>query len=102
MLPHVIRFNAVEDSVRRGYAELASAPELACVSDGLEQAVDALVREIEAFLDTAKMPRRLRDCGVAGDKLSLLAAEAARQWTAAFNPRATTAADFEALYEAAF
>src|SRR5205823_2460530 len=38
MLPHVIRFNAANETARLGYAELASAPELACVSEGLDQA----------------------------------------------------------------
>jgi alcohol dehydrogenase class IV len=31
-----------------------------------------------------------------------LAEEAAKQWTATFNPRKTTVADFGRLYEAAF
>jgi alcohol dehydrogenase len=31
-----------------------------------------------------------------------LAAEAARQWTAQFNPRPVTETDFAALYQAAF
>jgi alcohol dehydrogenase len=35
-------------------------------------------------------------------KIKTLAAEAARQWTASFNPRPVTEADFVALYEAAF
>ena len=37
-----------------------------------------------------------------GASLSALAAEAAKQWTAGFNPRPVSAADFLALYEAAF
>lgn len=102
MLPHVIRFNAVDEQARLGYAQLASAPEIACVSDGLNQAVDALISEVEGFLDAANMPRRLRDCGVESSALRKLAAEAAKQWTATFNPRAITEADFLSLYEAAF
>src|SRR5205814_650484 len=31
MLPHVIRFNAKDTVTKRAYAELASAPEIACV-----------------------------------------------------------------------
>jgi alcohol dehydrogenase len=102
MLPHVIRFNAADEAARLGYAQLASAPEIACVSDGLEPAVEALVAEIEAFLNSAKMPARLRDCGVESSALATLAAEAVKQWTATFNPRPISEADFLALYEAAF
>jgi alcohol dehydrogenase len=102
MLPHVIRFNAENEAARLGYAELASAPEIACVSEGLEQAVEALVREIQLLLELAKMPATLCDCGVKQSDLPRLAAEAAKQWTATFNPRAVTEKDFLALYEAAF
>ena len=102
MLPHVIRFNAAHENARRGYAELASAPEIACVTEGIDQAVDALVAEIEAFLDLAKMPRALSDCGVQQKDLSMLAAEAAKQWTANFNPRTVSEQDFLALFETAY
>jgi len=53
MLPHVIRFNAEDPIARRAYAELASAPELACVSEGEDYAVEMLVSRIEAFLNLA-------------------------------------------------
>ncbi len=101
MLPHVVRFNAVDPDVRFAYAELASAPELACVSDGLEQAVEALVNHLERLLDVAGIPSGLSAEGVREDMIPTMAEEAARQWTANFNPRPITAADFEALYRAA-
>jgi alcohol dehydrogenase len=102
MLPHVIRYNAENEMARRAYAELASAPELACVSDGLDEAVEALIREMESLLELAKMPTSLGDCGVQRKHLPMLGAEAAKQWTAHFNPRPITEKDFVALYEAAF
>ena len=102
MLPHVIRFNAENEAARRGYAELASAPEIACVSDGLDAAVDALISELQSLLELAKMPASLADAGVQRKDLKMLGTEAARQWTAHFNPRALTESDFVALYEAAF
>jgi len=101
MLPHVIRFNAGVELARRGYAELASAPEIACVSDGLDQAVEALVSEIEALLEMARLPTVLSDCGVQEKDLPMIAAEAAKQWTANFNPRPLTENDFLELYRAA-
>ena len=102
MLPHVVRFNALEEHARQAYAELASAPEIACVSEGVDQAVEALVREIEALLEVAKLPATLSACGVPEKDLPTLAAEAAKQWTASFNPRPVTEKDFLALFEAAF
>lgn len=101
MLPHVIRFNAEDPTARRAYAELASAPELACVSEGEDYATEVLVRHIESLLDLAQFPRSLAECGLKKSDISKLADEAAAQWTAKFNPRAITSADFRALYSAA-
>jgi alcohol dehydrogenase len=102
MLPHVVRFNSAEPAALRAYAELASAPEIACVSEGLETARDALVARLEALLNQAGMPRSLADCGVPRSMIPTLAQEAAQQWTAGFNPRKVSAEDFVRLYEAAF
>lgn len=102
MLPFVVRFNAQDEQSRREYAELASAPEIACVSDGLENAVEALIERIESLLDIAEIPRSLADCGVDRASIPLLAQEAAGQWTAKFNPRNVEPADFVQLFEAAY
>jgi len=102
MLPLVVRFNSREPRARRAYAELASAPEIACVSNGLEKAANALIARLEWLLNAAQIARSLADCGVEKSKISMLAREASKQWTAAFNPRPITARDFEMLYEAAF
>jgi alcohol dehydrogenase len=102
MLPHVVRFNGRDPDALKAYAELASAPEIACVSDGHERAVEALVAHLESLLDMAQMPASLADCGVERKMIPTLAEEAAKQWTAGFNPRPITAKDFINLYEAAF
>jgi alcohol dehydrogenase len=102
MLPHVVRFNGADPDALKGYAELASAPELACLSDGLEEALEALISHLNALLKIAGMPRSLRDCGVTESMIPTLAEEASKQWTATFNPRPVTQDDFISLYEAAF
>jgi alcohol dehydrogenase len=102
MLPHVVRFNGGDPEALKAYAELASAPEIACVSDGHEEALNALVAHLEWLLDLAGMPPSLAECRVERKKIPELADEAARQWTASFNPRKVTRDDFVALYEAAF
>jgi len=101
VLPAVVRFNSADPGALRAYAELSSAPELACVSDGLESARDALVDRLEELLDLAGFPRSLADCGVPRSSIPELAREAVQQWTAAFNPRRLGVEDFVQLYEAA-
>ena len=61
-----------------------------------------MIARLEALLNLAGMPRSLADCGVDRAQVEMLAAEAATQWTAGFNPRPIQAADFAALYDAAF
>src|SRR5436309_3559951 len=69
MLPHVVRFNAEEATAKRAYAELASAPEIACVSDGLDSAVKALTDRLESLLNAAQIARSLPDLGVRRSKI---------------------------------
>lgn len=102
MLPLVVRFNGAEAATQHAYAELASAPEIACASEGHEQAWLALIARLEALLNLAGLPRSLADCGVKRELIPQMAEEAAKQWTANFNPRKITARDFTKLYEAAF
>src|SRR5207247_266620 len=102
LLPHVVRFNAQDRSAKRAYAELASAPEIACVSDGLDSAVDALIARLESLLNAAQIARSLADLGVKRSKTKLMAEQAAKQWTTGFNPRSIMPKDFERLYQAAF
>lgn len=89
MLPHVIRFNAADPATRRAYEALGHSPE-------------ALAEQVTCWLRLAGLQTSLRACSVEETALPTLAAEAARQWTAAFNPRAVTATELAALYRAAF
>lgn len=102
MLPHVVRFNAEEAEVRSLYAQLSAAAGISSPGVSPADAVELLARRLEALLGFAMLPARLSKCGVEQGSLPDLAAEAAKQWTASFNPRAITAEDFVRLYEAAF
>lgn len=102
VLPAVVRFNAQDPAAKLAYAELASAPEIACVSEGLDKAVDALVARIESLLNLAGMARSLADLKVHRANIPTLAKEAHTQWTRNFNPREVSVADFEHLYAQAF
>ncbi len=103
MLPHVIRFNAEDPASALAYAELASAPELACVTDGSAQAVEALVARIEnPVLELARNPK-----AVAGSRCdgrvhwTTCLGSGLNSWTATFNPRALNLSDFKQLFRAA-
>ena len=101
MLPHVVRFNAQDPAAARAYAELAQFAGLASLGDADQRAVEALIGRLDHLLDAAELPRSLSVDRVTPAALQALAEEAARQWTAQFNPRAVTVQDFVALYEAA-
>ena len=94
MLPAVVRFNAADATTAELYIALANAAGLADV--------DALLDQLDALLDLADMPRSLDAVNIPRDAIATLAADAAAQWTANFNPRPVTADDFVALYEATF
>jgi alcohol dehydrogenase len=101
MLPHVLRFNAREPVVARAYAEVACAGQFATSAELPEAAAEYLAHHIESLLDLASLPRMLDHYGVKLEDIPGLADEAARQWTAQFNPRPVAASDFQALYIAA-
>jgi alcohol dehydrogenase len=84
MLPPVVRFNAA--AVGELYREL----------DG------RLPERLAELRARVSLPERLRDCGVEEELLPVLAEEAARQWTAQFNPRPVTAEDLLTIYREAF
>lgn len=99
-LPHVVRFNAREPGAGREYAQLARVAGL--IGDDPESDPGELVaRRIEVLLDAAGMPPSLAACGVGEADIEALAEEAARQWTAGFNPRPVDAGDLAGLYRAA-
>ena len=125
MLPHVVRFNARDLAAARAYAEIAYAAQLAPPSNGPESlseqpvpggrasspvggwhttsaaTAEHLAQRLGSLLELAGLPRTLGHCGVKTEDIPRLADEAARQWTAQFNPRPVAAADFQELYTAA-
>lgn len=98
MLPHVVRFNVGDPQARRIYRDLAMEAGVAGPEADDREAAEALAARLEALAAAAGIPRSLADLGVDPGWIPALAAEAAEQWTARFNPREISAADFEALY----
>lgn len=87
MLPAVIRFNGETQGAR--YRGLCENP-------------DALAQKIIALKDRADLPHRLRDLGIARDRLPSLAKNATEQWTGAFNPRPVDEPAYLSLYESVY
>lgn len=96
MLPHVVRFNG--PVCGRAYAELLTDVAISATAD---EAGDTLADWLTGLLAAAQLKTSLRACGIDAADVPTLAAAAATQWTAGFNPRAVTAADLADLYEAA-
>jgi alcohol dehydrogenase len=100
MLPHVIRFNAA--AVEEQYHDLLHESQNGSPLPKLEGGVGGLTDFVSELLTKAGLATRLRPLGVDPLKLPQLAAQAAKQWTATFNPRAASEEDFLAMYQQAF
>ena len=99
MLSHVVRFNGEVPACERSYGDMLAAANIPSL--GSKSAAHRLASLIEELLVAAGLNARLRDLGVTEESIPGLAIEAAKQWTANFNPRPITAADFEVLYRGA-
>ncbi len=95
MLPHVLEFNAGDTTTAALYAELAAAARIVTGGAG---GAPRIAARLHGLLDAAGFPRSLAASGVTEDALDALATEAARQWTARFNPRAVGVAELRELY----
>ena len=94
LLPAVVGFNARDDEAKGRYHELAAEVDLG--------EIDELIGELDTILDMSAMRRDLTTHKIERAHYPELAAEAAKQWTATFNPRPIAAEDFEQLYEEVF
>jgi alcohol dehydrogenase len=96
LLPHVVRFNA--QVVGDVYRELELERAVPHNGGGIQE---ALAMRLEALYAASGLPVRLRDYGVEEEALGELAADAKKQWTAQFNPRAVEEDDFAEFYRCA-
>jgi alcohol dehydrogenase len=102
MLPHVVRFNTLESQSARAYADLAAAAGIVGGDASPALAAEQLAQRLEGIIRATGLPASLTECGVDRESIAELSREASAQWTAQFNPRPVTAADFEGLYLQAF
>ena len=98
MLPAVVRFNAREPEVREIYQQLALQGGLVEAGQNGSSGTLALADFLITFRRRTRLPGSLAAVSVQRADLESLADDAARQWTAGFNPRPVTAVDFADLY----
>jgi alcohol dehydrogenase len=96
LLPHVVRWNALE--VGHRYEELLRASGHVPTNHPGEQ----LATRLEQLARIGGLRPRLRDLGVARGDLAALASDAATQWTGTFNPRPFDGEAALTLYERAY
>ena len=102
MLPHVIRFNGANGhQVGPLYRELLRSSGHADGALDAGAAAETLANMIRQLSREAGLAGTLTECGVLADRLPVLAAAAAQQWTGTFNPVEVTRDGFQRLYEAA-
>lgn len=100
MLPHVIRYNGRECD--QWYRELLETIWELNGAPPPERGAEGLAELIAELVSQAGLASRLQDCGVEQAQLGKLAAAAATEWTAGFNPRTVTEADLLGIYQAAY
>ncbi len=96
LLPHVVRWNGGVAAER--YAALLNSPRRRARD---QDAAEDLAFRLEDLAAAAGLAVTLSDSGVDEAALPELAAEAAQQWTGAFNPRPFDAAGAIEIYRAA-
>ena len=100
LLPHVIRFNG--EQVGAWYQDLLDSTGGANGFPNPADGVAGLADFVADLVAQAGLATRLSQCDVQREKLSVMAAAAATQWTGKFNPREVNEAALLRLYELAF
>ncbi len=96
LLPSVVRWNGVVADER--YAELLHIAKMEIGPNAAER----LALRLEQLANAGGLHCSLREAGVSSDDLSVLAGEAAEQWTGRFNPRPFDIRGALEVYQCAF
>jgi alcohol dehydrogenase len=97
LLPSVVRWNAPVAAER--YAELLR---LSTANTKVEDSTESLARRLEELAAAGGLRQSLGEAGVPLSDLSMLAEEAAEQWTGQFNPRPFDLTGALEVYQCAF
>ena len=99
LLPSVVRWNGPVATAR--YAELLNLSTGNAESDGVDP-TERLAQRLEQLAMAGGLHSSLGAAGVSQSDLSMLAGEAAQQWTGRFNPRPFDRAGALEVYQCAF
>lgn len=99
LLPSVVRWNGPVAAER--YAELVKLSTANAATAGLDPS-ERLARRLEQLASAGGLHSTLSAAGVRQSDLSMLAGEAAAQWTGRFNPRPFDLAGAMEVYQCAF
>jgi alcohol dehydrogenase len=100
MLPHVIRYNA--GAVNGQYLDLLREADSSGPMPGVSGGVAGLADFVHELLAQAGLATTLRPLGVDPLQIPHMAQQAAKQWTATFNPRPVTEEELLGIYQQAF
>lgn len=100
LLPYVVAYNSQDESSNGLYRWLAQLAGICDAAD--DEAIERLVEKLISLVDRGGQPTNLRECGIDESRLPQMAAEAAEQWTAQFNPRPVDQASLLEIYQCAF
>ncbi len=99
MLPHVVRFNG--QPFEAWYRELLECTGAEVAETCADNAAGKLACVLRGWIRQAGLACRLADYDIHRDRLRNLAEDAARQWTAGFNPRDVGPSELLTIYEQA-
>ncbi len=105
MLPHVIRFNAMQVPVAaEWYAQLwrDAEPHASATNSASSPPWERLAQFVEEMAAKAGLNTQLNQIGISTDDVPKLASDATKQWTGNFNPCSLQESDFRRLYLNAF
>jgi len=98
MLPHIVRLNSRDGASAETYRQLATDTALVNHGTSAAESIDILVNELYALLNAFGLKTTLSDFGIQEETVTMLAGQAAEQWTGNFNPIELTTEDYHELY----
>ena len=101
-LPLVMEFNSTDQTSMNIYSEFAKVAQLSALDESSENACNSLINRVKVLLGMARFQVESEQAGFDSNDIPELASEAAKQWTAGFNPRSIEVNDFEVLYQKLF
>lgn len=100
LLPTVMAWNLI--ACHETYPQIADALGVPTAGRAPHEAAEAAVEAVRALARDVQIPERLRDLGVTREAMPRMTEDAMKSGNVLVNPRATTAADIAALFEAAY